>query len=142
MKTSVQTLALKKAYRKGYHVTKSGVPLDKNGNIVKTSINKDGYKYFTFKFVRDGEEIYRQVHVHRLQAYGKYGDVFTKKNTLARHLNGDKLDNSYNNIFIGDAADNREDFLRVSKGRRSKTITFYKRSFGRYELLLKKRIVD
>lgn len=41
------------------------------------------------------------VAVHRLQAYQKYGEILFEPRVVVRHLNGDPLDNSYDNIAIG-----------------------------------------
>lgn len=141
MKLSHQAFALRKAHRQGYTVTKSGIPLDSNGDVVDTLISPDGYRYFNFRVRRNKQVMYRQIYVHRLQGYCKYGELVLDKKAHCRHLNNNKLDNSYGNIFIGEAADNREDFLRGTKGRRSKTITIIKKSFGRYQLLLNKKIM-
>lgn len=141
MKLSHQAYALKKAHSKGYTVTKNGTPLDRNGDVVEVLTCPNGYNYFNLRVRRNNTTSYRQVYVHRLQGYQKYGDLVLDKKAHCRHLNNDKLDNSYGNIFIGEAADNRQDFLRGTKGRRSKTITIIKRSFGRYQLVLNKKIM-
>lgn len=140
MKVSNQSFALRKAHKKGYTINNDGTPLDPRGNIIPPNTDKDGYYYFGFKYRRGGREMIGRVYLHRLQAYQKYGDAVINKSIHCRHVNGNKLDNSYNNIFIGDAADNRRDFIRNNGGRRSKTITLLKKSFGRYELVLKKSI--
>ena len=142
MRLSDQSLALKKAARKGYAVNNNGTPLYPNGDIIDVYIDDKGYAAFNFSFVRDGRNVHRPIKVHRLQAYQKYGDVMLAKRVHCRHLDGNKKNNSRNNICIGDAADNRADFLKLTKGRRSKSITVIKRSFGRYQLLLKKKVVD
>ena len=46
---------------------------------------------------------------HRLQAYQKYGNDIYKEGIVVRHLNGDRYDNSYNNIAIGTIKDNKHD---------------------------------
>lgn len=138
MKISNQSFALRKAHKKGYTINNDGTPLDPKGNIIAPLLDKDGYEYFNFRYRRVGEDKQGRVYLHRLQAYHKYGEAVINKSIHCRHLNGNKLDNSYKNIFIGDAADNRRDFIRNNNGRRSKTVTILKRKFGRYELLLKK----
>lgn len=140
MKVSNQSFALRKAHKKGYTINNDGTPLDPRGNIIPPNTDKDGYYYFSFKYRRNSTDMLGRVYLHRLQAYQKYGDAVINKTIHCRHVNGNKLDNSYNNIFIGDAADNRRDFIRNNGGRRSKTITLLKKSFGRYELVLKKSI--
>lgn len=47
--------------------------------------------------------------IHRLQAYQKFGDKIYEKGIVVRHLNGDRYDNSYDNIGIGTIIDNKND---------------------------------
>lgn len=47
--------------------------------------------------------------IHRLVAYIKYGNAALRKGIDTRHLNGDKLDNSWDNIAIGTRSDNMQD---------------------------------
>jgi hypothetical protein len=49
------------------------------------------------------------VSVHRLQAYQKHGDEIFGENIHVRHLNGNPLDNSYDNILIGSVSENSLD---------------------------------
>lgn len=51
----------------------------------------------------------RRVRVHRLQAYQKFKDKIYGSNIVVRHLNGNSLDNSFNNIGIGTQVDNAID---------------------------------
>lgn len=51
----------------------------------------------------------RRVRVHRLQAYQKFKDKIYESNIVVRHLNGNSLDNSFNNIGIGTQVDNAID---------------------------------
>ncbi len=46
---------------------------------------------------------------HRIQAYLKFGNKLFEKGIVVRHLNNDKLDNSYSNISIGTNLDNYHD---------------------------------
>lgn len=39
--------------------------------------------------------------IHRLQAYQKFGDKIYEDGIVVRYLNGDRYDNSYDNIGIG-----------------------------------------
>jgi hypothetical protein len=142
MKLSNQAFALKKAHKKGYSVCNDGTLLGPKGELVAGHIDEKGYETFNISFVRGGKKIYRPIKVHRLQAYQKYGDRMLAKKVHCRHLDGNKRNNSKDNIYIGDAADNRADFLRLTKGRRSKSVTIIKKSFGRYQLLLKKKVVN
>lgn len=47
--------------------------------------------------------------MHRLQAYQKFKDKIYEDNIVVRHLNGNSLDNTFNNIGIGSPSDNAFD---------------------------------
>lgn len=46
---------------------------------------------------------------HRFIAYCKFGDDIFTRGVVVRHLNGDKLDNSFNNLALGSHKDNALD---------------------------------
>jgi hypothetical protein len=115
LKTSKTSQAVLKAYKIGYRVSESGLLIGIKGQeIKKTAIDNNGYRYVC---VRIGKTTYK-VHVHRIQAYQKYGMDVMKKEIVTRHLNGNPLDNSYHNIAIGTNSDNMMDIpesIRISK---------------------------
>lgn len=92
-------------------LVKLGFTIDKNGNVY----NKDGvalkgklkggYKAIAIRI--DGKR--KDVKIHRFQAYMKYGDVLFEDGVVVRHLNNNKLDNSWGNIEIGSPYDNSMD---------------------------------
>ena len=96
---------------KGYIVTKEGVLLNKNGKIVKGRLKSKKQDYYVFDIRIGPRKENKKMHcmIHRLQAYQKYGDKLYEKNIMVRHLNGDRYDNSYDNIAIGTAKDNKND---------------------------------
>lgn len=49
--------------------------------------------------------------MHRFQAYFKFGDEIYKNDAVVRHLNGNPLDNSWDNIEIGSQQENNLDKL-------------------------------
>jgi hypothetical protein len=53
----------------------------------------------------------RFVYVHRLQAYQSFGNKIFDVNITVRHLDGDSLNNSEDNIAIGSQSDNMMDIL-------------------------------
>lgn len=53
--------------------------------------------------------------VHQLLALQKFGDAALKPGVQVRHVNGDPLDNSDDNVLIGSAADNIMDKLPLSR---------------------------
>ena len=89
------------AKERGYKVTDKGELLNPKGKPVG-SFSGSGYQRLGLKI--EGKN--RFVHTHRLQAYQKYGDVIYSKGIVVRHLDGDKTNNSLDNIAIGTNRDN------------------------------------
>lgn len=89
---------------KGYTIDKNGVIYNKNGEEVKGGIS-NGYKVVSLKV--DG--VKRRVKFHRFQAYTKYGKKLFEDGIVVRHLNNNKMDNSWDNIAIGTSQDNSMD---------------------------------
>ena len=100
MNLSKSNLALIEGFRKGYRVENSEIfnHLHKKINFW---LDNDGYaaiKIFNYP-----------VKVHRLVAYQKFGNAIFEKGIQVRHLNGDKLDFSFQNIEIGTSKQNQLD---------------------------------
>lgn len=93
------------AFNKGYKV-------DLNGNVIykeklrKCQIKKDKSNCCYYVFNIRNKKSLITIKVHQLQAYQKYGEKIFKDDIVVRHLNGNSLDNSYNNILIGTQSDN------------------------------------
>ena len=103
------------AKQRGYKVTEGGVFCGVRNNIL---IHKNkGYLCVSIKV--DGKN--RWLFAHRLQAYQKYGDYIYQKGICVRHLNGDKSDNSFDNIAVGT---NRENMMDRSKAERQRIAAF------------------
>ena len=105
IRNSINSICLIFAYKKGYRISKEGNVLSFTGEIIKPRINSNGYFVFGFRTQEYGS---RGVLVHQLQAYQKYGDKLFECDCV-RHLNGDKLNNYYDNILIGTSSDNQMD---------------------------------
>ena len=105
------------AYERGYRVTKNGCLIGLRCKRVG-SINNDGYE--TTTILNNNKRIYIQT--HRLQAYQKYGDKLFEDGIVVRHLNGNKLDNSCNNIAIGTSKDNAMDIPKHIRQKRAALI--------------------
>lgn len=99
------------AFIKGYTVTKEGILLNRNGKQVRGKIKSKKQDYYSFDIRVGPRKENKKVHcmIHRLQAYQKYGDSVYEDNIVVRHLNGDRYDNSYDNILIGTHKDNKND---------------------------------
>lgn len=90
---------------RGYLVTEDGVVYNRFNKCTK--IHKNSTGYFCIRNWINKKPV--RVSVHRLQAYQKYGDLLYQKEIMVRHLNGNKEDNSWENIAIGTARDNYYD---------------------------------
>ena len=91
------------AWEKGYYVNGLGEAFSKYKQLKST---KD--KHYLFFTIKIGKKS-RKVHVHRMQAYQKFKDKIYEDNIVVRHLNGNPLDNTFNNIAIGSQSDNMFD---------------------------------
>jgi len=94
------------AKRRGATVDKYGNVFGIRGNKLNLTINTNGYKAFS---VRLSSSKRFKVTVHRFVAYYKYGDIIFKDGIQVRHLDGNKLNNSWDNIDIGTAQMNSMD---------------------------------
>ena len=90
------------AYNKGYRISKNGDILGIKGKALKNHIGNRGYIIFT---------VNRKLKVpaHRFQAYIKYKEKIFDDDIVVRHLDGNKLNNSWDNILIGTYSENQLD---------------------------------
>ena len=100
------------AYEKGYRVTKEGQLLNPKG-IKIGSVGSAGYENLGFNINKK----FTSISTHRLQAYQKYGDKLYEDGIVVRHLNGNALDNSWDNISIGTQRDNILDIPKEKRKR-------------------------
>ena len=102
----------------GYRVEPSGDVIGTSGYKILASAHC-GYRQISVRMpAAEGRKRSRALNVHRLQAYQKYGDAIFETGVVVRHLNGDSLDNSWDNILIGTQSENLLDMssnARVSK---------------------------
>lgn len=101
--------------KRGYMVTEEGVALNPKGFKVGY-INHSGY--IEIKIRIDKKSV--AIPVHRLQAFQKYGEKLFINGTVTRHLNGNPLDNSWENIVIGSHSENMMDIpeqIRIKKAK-------------------------
>jgi len=102
---NLQSKLILKAIDLGYRVDREGVLFGVTNNIMKVTPNKHGYLRFSIRY--EGGKY--KVLLHRIQAYQKYREQVFNKNIVVRHKDGNKLNNSWSNILIGTASDNRMD---------------------------------
>ena len=103
MRKSKMNIAVIYAFNKGYTVDCLGNCF-KNGIEVKVMINKNGYKKFS---IRINKEVI-PVFIHKMQAFKKFGEKAFELGICVRHLNGNSIDNSVENIAIGTQKQNRK----------------------------------
>lgn len=106
------------SFETGYDITKEGFIVRKN-NSLKKNFRKDRFGYYIITF-RLHSNPKAQIRIHKLQAYKKFGEKMFESGIVVRHLNGNSLDNSWDNIEIGTASDNMMD---IPKEVRMKTAT-------------------
>ena len=92
------------AFNKGYRINKDGVVKHLNKIVVGSMQN--GYKQFGY---RDSEHKNKHCKFHRLQAYQKFGDKIYEEGMVVRHLDGNPLNNTWDNIEIGTDYNNHMD---------------------------------
>lgn len=90
----------------GYTVTRDGVVLNPKGMPRKTYTRKYGgrgsvYLPYAAFSVRVASGNPKDVLVHRLVAYQKFGVAAFQEGIVVRHLDGDSLNNASENIAIG-----------------------------------------
>lgn len=101
MKTNTKVFKeMQRALEAGYTVTESGIVLNPSGKPRSLTLNG---KYL--KFNMPGASI----RVHSLQALQKYGTEAWKNAECVRHLDGNSLNNSRNNIALGTHSENTKD---------------------------------
>lgn len=123
---------LLKCYEKGYRIDKEGTICYKN-NTRKGCIqycNKTPYLKISIKIKNKT----CNVPVHRLQAYQKYGEKIFEEDIVVRHLNGNSLDNSYDNIVIGTQSDNMFDIPENLRIKHAHIATSYVKKYNHEEI--------
>ncbi len=100
------------AKKKGYYVHNNGNVFSSRKQI---SLRKAQERYhFTIRYYGQRTTIA----VHKFVGYLKYGDEIFKDGIVVRHLDGNSLNNSWENIGIGTHSDNMMDIpktIRIKK---------------------------
>lgn len=111
------------AYNRGFRVEKDGNVIGVRGKPLSLYKKGTSPKYYFFSIRNNGERLLIAVHV--LCAYQKFGEKALTCECV-RHLDGNSLNNSYNNIAIGTFSDNTMD---IPKEIRKKSATIASHSF-------------
>ena len=109
------------AINNGWEIDDSGQITNPKGEIKKGSLTY-GYLKVGIK-IPELEISSYALKIHKFQAYKKYGEEIFQPGIVVRHLNGNKTDNSWENIIIGTQSDNmmdrnESDRIKHSKERR------------------------
>ena len=103
--------AIIEAKKKGIRVEPDGTLINLKGFKSCSKPNNRGYVSFSVYI----EGIQHKTQVHRLQAYQKFGDLVFGEGVCVRHLDGNKLNNSWDNIEIGTQSDNMMDIPKKAR---------------------------
>lgn len=97
-----------------YTIDKEGTLKNRKGNVVGKGKTK---KYKRIQTRLCG--IQKDIFVHKLQAFSKYGREIYKDGIVVRHLDGNPSNNSWDNIAIGTAKDNSFDIDKEIRTQRA-----------------------
>lgn len=117
------------AAKRGYVVTEDGIALNPHGEEIGDYIANG---YYTSNIRVSGKGV--KLKVHRLQAYQKYGDKIFEEDIVVRHYNGNSLDNSWDNILIGNQSDNMMDIPEQIRIKKAKYATSFIRKYDKREV--------
>jgi HNH endonuclease len=127
MSKSNQLLLL--AIERGNKVAANGDFTGPNG-IDSSRIGLRGYLQIWVKSRDLGDG---NVLVHRIQAYQLYGDLVFAPGIEVRHRDGNKLNNSKENILLGSSSDNKMDCPKNERLRHAKVAASFLRKLTQYE---------
>lgn len=102
-------IKLIKFFEKGYTIDINGNVFNPKGKKLRlyTHTLKNGYSRKEVAIRH--KDVKFQLLVHRLQAYLKFGEIIFEEAVQVRHLDGNSLNNSWDNIEIGTCSENRLD---------------------------------
>ena len=123
------TRYLIEAYRRGYRVINGDV-INWKGNKLKLSKTTNGYFIFNLNLERKP----RNIKVHRLVAYQKYGDKIFEEGIQVRHLDNNSENNLDENIGIGTPSQNMQDCPEEDRIERAKNASSHIRKFSNAEV--------
>ena len=117
--------AIRIAFERGYTVTEDGILISPLGNKLKISISgKQRYPTFSVSKIPNVTNKYGVfgIPVHKFAAFCFYGENVFSANCV-RHLNGNVLDVSKNNISLGTRSQNnldKDSEVRVSAAKKAR----------------------
>ena len=94
------------AAKLGIRITSDGKTITRpDGSIIKQTLFGNGYYNFGFGPKKDR----KKCRVHRFNAWFKFGDKIYDPNIVCRHLDGNPLNNHWDNLALGTQSDNMND---------------------------------
>jgi len=123
-----QDMYLLEAWNQGYRISPTGQIIGLTGPI-KGNINQ-GYRRFSVSIKENGVRISHRIKVSHLQAYQKFGHALFQNGILVRHLNGNPLDDSWDNIAIGTQSENQMDRLAEERQQHALHAASYLRKYS------------
>lgn len=120
---------IKLVFEKGYRIV-DGECINPKGKKLKGSIKTHPVPYRQLSIKT--EKGARSILYHSLLAYQLYGEVYFNKGIVARHIDGNSMNNSDSNIILGTMKDNINDIPSKRRSSKNKTgnITKQKLSDG------------
>ena len=118
----------------GYTITKGGGVYSPIGNFLATYFDTRGYYTFSIDNRKAPYKCTNIVLVHRFQGYKKFGEQIFYEDQFVRHLNGNKLDNSWDNIGIGTLSDNQMDIPAEVRLKRALHAASFNRKYDKEEV--------
>lgn len=122
-------------YKKGYRVDSFGRMFNPKGKEVLGYVNNKGYRKTTIRI----ENKFFGLYFHRLQAFQKYGCSLFKDGIVVRHLDGNPLNNKYDNILIGTHQDNMLDIPSEIRMKKSLIATSKRMVIHNHDEIIKDR---
>jgi len=128
---------LMETFQKGYRVNEEGDVISPKGLKPKLRVDTRGYLCCTVStnHINGYQERYPLL-VHRLVAYQKYGDKLFQAGLEVRHKDGEKLNNSFDNILIGTHTQNMMDIPSDQRLKRSLHAALCHRKYPHEEVIL------
>lgn len=123
--------SMRLAKEKGYFIDNSGLVWSPKGRQLKCGKGLGGYIRFS---IADGNGRALSVYVHRLVAYQKFGDIVFEKGVVTRHLDGNLVNNFFENIAVGSMSDNMMDRPRKERLLHAKKAASHRRKLSKSEV--------
>lgn len=117
------------AHKRGYVVSEDGLMYNPDGKEIGKSA-ATGYFACSIRI----NSIKKNLKIHRLQAFQKYGVAIFEEGVQVRHLNGNPLDNSWDNIAIGNQSDNMMDIPKNIRIKKAQYATSFIRKYDKEEV--------